>query len=156
MILDIGSGAKNKYHKLLNGVNVIHADLDRNAYHLEVLCDAHELPFKENCFSIVHASHILEHLENPVKAILEMRRVTRNRVVIKVPNESYFKWKSSGSGHIFGWNKYTLYNLLSKYFSSVVIHDSLRVTSASRLRKALMLILTLFHGKNELVAECRK
>jgi len=156
MILDVGCGVPSRYHQSLKGENVIHIDVDRTAVHLEVQCDAYNLPFQSNSFSTVHASHILEHLDNPIKTIQEMKRVSAKRVVIKVPNASYFKWKNSCEAHIFSWNQYTLRNLLERYFGKVTINSTQRDFSKSRLRKAVSIILTLLHGHTELTAICFK
>lgn len=61
MIFDVGSGFDPKTDLLLKGKNVIHVDIDREAFHVEVQCDIHCLPFKDNTFDIVHASHSSKH-----------------------------------------------------------------------------------------------
>lgn len=154
--LDVGCGVPSRYHQPIKGENVIHVDRDRTAVHLEVQCDAHNLPFQNSIFSTVYANHILEHLNNPIKAIQEMKRVSAKRVVIKVPNASYFKWKNSCVGHIFSWNQYTLRNLLERYFRKVIINSTQRDLSKNRLRKAVSIILTLLHGHTELTGICFK
>jgi ubiquinone/menaquinone biosynthesis C-methylase UbiE len=52
-----------------------------------VLADAHHLPFKDGSFELVKASHLLEHLRNPQKALDEMLRVATKEVVLKFPTE---------------------------------------------------------------------
>jgi ubiquinone/menaquinone biosynthesis C-methylase UbiE len=101
MILDVGCGGPIIGLKPLEGKNTIHIDVRRTAVHIEVQCDVHYLPFQSNGFSTIYASHILEHLNNPIKAIQEMRRVSSKRVIFKVPNASYFKRKNSSEVHIF-------------------------------------------------------
>ncbi len=156
MILDVGCGSPSKYHQFLKGKNVIHIDIDRTAVHLEVQCDAYNLPFRKNIFSRVYARHILEHLDNPIKLIKEMKRVSKNRVIITVPNASYFKWKNSSTEHIFSWNEYTLRNLLERYFEKIIINSTQRDLSRNFFRKAVSIILTSLHGYNELTAICFK
>jgi len=46
-----------------------------------VLADAHHLPFKDGSFELVKASHLLEHLRNPPKALDEILRVATKEVV---------------------------------------------------------------------------
>jgi len=84
LVLDIGSGLNP-----LKEENVIHVDINRLSKHLELVCDAYYLPFQNNKFQIVHASHILEHLENPIKVLEEWKRVTKHLIIIKVPNASF-------------------------------------------------------------------
>jgi SAM-dependent methyltransferase len=64
-----------------------------------VRCDAHHLPFKDSCFDTTLSIHLLEHLENPRKALLEMVRVSKRKVVLVVPHrfarESWLKYKQN-------------------------------------------------------------
>ena len=47
---------------------------------------AHHLPFRDNCFKIVYASHVIEQCLDPKKVIEEFRRVSSMAVIIKVMN----------------------------------------------------------------------
>lgn len=40
-----------------------------------VVCDVYSLPFRDKTFTYVVASHLVEHLESPRKALVEMKRV---------------------------------------------------------------------------------
>ncbi len=157
MILDVGCGNPSFNLRPIEGEDVVHIDIDKKSFHLEVQCDAHTLPFKENIFATVYANHILEHLDNPIKTLQELRRVSTKLVIIKVPNASYFKWKNSSKyHHIFSWNQYTLRNLLERYFKKVTINSTQREDPNSRIRKTVAIFLTLLHGENELTALCYK
>lgn len=157
LVLDVGSGTPSKYHVFLKGDNIVHFDIDRSGYHLEVVGDAGFLPFKKSTFDVVYASHILEHLESPFQAVKEMESVlktsAKSRVIIRVPNASFFKWKSSGSSHIFAWDGYTLFNFLSRIFPIITIEPTLK-NVGSRSRKLMNFILCLFYGHNEITATC--
>jgi ubiquinone/menaquinone biosynthesis C-methylase UbiE len=48
---------------------------------------ATDLPFAENSFDIVFCSNLLHHLEEPIDAVREMRRVSRKYVVLSEPTE---------------------------------------------------------------------
>lgn len=52
-----------------------------------ILADAHYLPFIERSFDVVKASHVLEHLRSPFKALDEMLRVARKEVILRFPTE---------------------------------------------------------------------
>jgi ubiquinone/menaquinone biosynthesis C-methylase UbiE len=58
-----------------------------DAFKPTILADAHYLPFKDRSFSIVKASHVLEHLKDPLKALDEMMRVAEARIILKFPVE---------------------------------------------------------------------
>ena len=156
-VLDVGCGTPSKHHKFLGGDNVVHFDINRSAYHLEIIGDACALPFRNPAFDVVYASHILEHLPNPFQAIREMKATLKatseSRVIIKVPNASFFKWKSDGAAHLFSWNEYTLFNLLSEFFPHVIIEPTIK-NIGPRSRRILNLLLRLFYGHNEITATC--
>ncbi len=52
-------------------------------------CSARALPFGDAHFQAVFAAHVLEHLEDPIGALGELRRVTQpgGILVVEVPNE---------------------------------------------------------------------
>lgn len=155
MWLDVGSGRPSRFHQFLTGDDVIHVDMDRLAFHLEVVCDIYHLPFKADSIN-VHASHILEHLDDPLKAIAELKRVSSGTVIIKVPNASFYGWKPLSRKHIFSWNEFTLNNLLSRFFPKVSVSGSRRQIRRTKLEQFLMLVIHLFYGQDELTAVCSK
>ena len=53
-----------------------------------VLGDAHELPYPDNSFDLVHSSHCLEHCRDPRQVAQEILRVAREFVMVTVPLES--------------------------------------------------------------------
>jgi ubiquinone/menaquinone biosynthesis C-methylase UbiE len=55
---------------------------------LNILGDAHNLPFRDNAFEKTRAFNILEHLEDWRQALSEWCRVSKNEVDVKVPIES--------------------------------------------------------------------
>ena len=156
MILDVGCG---KFP--LRGKNVFHVDVDKRAYHLEVLCDVHYLPFKAESFKLVFASHILEHLVNPLEGIRNLKRVGQDKVIIKVPNAS-FHLRQETLSHLFSWNEHTLKHLLSKEFIYVRIevswkrlHKSKR-TLKDKIETLRWIMIRLLMNKDELTAICHK
>ena len=51
-----------------------------------VLCDAHFLPFKDNCFGKVICSHVFEHVNNPELVMHELVRVSCFEVLVRCPH----------------------------------------------------------------------
>ncbi|ODQ56933.1 hypothetical protein WICANDRAFT_36397 [Wickerhamomyces anomalus NRRL Y-366-8] len=41
------------------------------------VCSVYSLPYPDSCFDIVHAHQVIVHLENPLKALQEMKRVLK-------------------------------------------------------------------------------
>ena len=160
MILEIGTGKTNK-NTFLNHENVIHVDLDPECHHLETLCDTHKLPFKNNMFNTVYCAHVLEHCINPYRVLNEMRRVSKNNVIIKIPNISYNKSIDESEQHIYSWSQSTLKRLLKKVFSNVEIENTHLIRPNSLKFYNLfywikLIFLKKFLGNNELTAYCKK
>lgn len=52
------------------------------------VANAEELPFEDNSFDYVVSAHILEHCDDPTKALLESLRVAKNGVIHIVPGHT--------------------------------------------------------------------
>jgi ubiquinone/menaquinone biosynthesis C-methylase UbiE len=50
----------------------------------------YEIPFKDNSFDLVICCEVLEHLDDPKKALSELARVSKQYVILSVPNEPWF------------------------------------------------------------------
>lgn len=50
----------------------------------------YDLPYKDNSFDLIICTEVLEHLEEPAKALGEMLRVSGKYLIISVPNEPLF------------------------------------------------------------------
>lgn len=53
------------------------------------------LPFKDNKFDVVIATHTLEHVKDVPKATSEMRRVAKEAIIIVVPRQRPYKYTFS-------------------------------------------------------------
>lgn len=51
-----------------------------------------ELPFPDRSFDMVFCTHTLEHLRNPQKALSELIRVTKKRLIIVVPCQREYRY----------------------------------------------------------------
>ena len=54
-----------------------------------LVADAYSLPFADGTFDVVHAHQVLQHLADPVAALVEMRRVARPEGIIAVRESDY-------------------------------------------------------------------
>lgn len=52
--------------------------------------NVYNLPYKNNSFDLVVCTEVLEHLNNPRKALTEAMRVSKKYVIVSVPNEPFF------------------------------------------------------------------
>lgn len=86
----------------------------------------YKLPFSDNSFDVVLCSEVLEHLDDPGRAVQELKRVARRHVLITVPREPYFQWLnnvgqwldiSPDPGHVNFWTKDSFQAFVREHFS---------------------------------------
>lgn len=88
-LLDIGCQDLSLYKLIKNNYKITLADiLPKNE--LIKKEDAQNLSFKDKSFDIVLCQQVLEHVPNPIKAISELKRVTKKQLIITVPYEPFF------------------------------------------------------------------
>lgn len=74
LILDIGCGQQEVNYR--NSGQIIRLDIKKK-HAVDVVGDAHNLPFQDNVFNGIICKEVLEHLHHPHKAIDEMRRILK-------------------------------------------------------------------------------
>jgi SAM-dependent methyltransferase len=96
--------------------------------------DILNLPFSDSIFDLVVSLEVLEHLEEPFAALDELCRVSREWLILSVPNEPFFclanfmrgknlnRW-GNDPGHINHWNKRSFVNFVER--RCVVIEKTL-------------------------------
>lgn len=104
-ILDVGCADGSGWafpipiDSITNPPNIKHitfADCDewKNQFNMPfVRCFAEDIPLPDKSFDTVCLGDILEHVKDPDKVILEAKRLTKDRIVITVPNE--WKWEKN-------------------------------------------------------------
>lgn len=84
-VLDVGCGL-GVLRSYLPQTNIkSYLGLD-TAGRVSVYGSIYNLPFKGDSFDTIVTSEVLEHLEHPVDALRELARVSKNQVIITVPN----------------------------------------------------------------------
>lgn len=102
-----------------------HPDLDIR------IGNIYDLAFENNSFDAVICTEVLEHLEDPSKAVDELKRVTKKYIIISVPNEPFFiganllrgkylKGFGNHPEHINHWTAWGIENYLRKHNLKVV------------------------------------
>lgn len=97
---------------------------------------AYELPFNQNEFDLVICCEVLEHLQNPEKALKEISRVANHTVLLSVPNEPTWRFLNIARGaylsdlgntpdHRNNWSPLEFQELVSRYFKIVTISKPL-------------------------------
>ena len=161
MILDVGCGGQPKGNvncDLFIGKSP-HTRCPIHKTNKFVMCDAHYLPFRESTFKVVYSSHLIEHLTNPLRAVKEMRRVSKKFVYIRVPNvTTMFRQRKE---HLYTWDRDVLTNFLLKSFPKVNVYYTNpcgkfdgRLLVRMWILKRLVTSLTKKLLPNELTAIC--
>lgn len=115
-ILDVGCGEgftlnrlkEHKIGKKLEGLEYLQTaiDLGKEMYpDIKITQGSiYELPYKDNSFDLVLCTEVLEHLEEPQKALKELVRVSNKYIVISVPNEPFFMFAQMVRGK--NWSRF--------------------------------------------------
>jgi len=95
--VEIGASAHNNYRlDALNvdrwgGSDTIYKKAERKlVFHtakVDVVAPGDDLPFAEDSQDFVFSSHVLEHFPDPIRALLEWRRVARRYIVAVIPHK---------------------------------------------------------------------
>lgn len=104
-----------------------------------ISCDVasiYELPYGDKSFDTVVCLEVLEHLDDPEKALSELARVAKKYVIISTPHEpiwrilncargKYLSQYGNTPGHINHWSSGGLAKLVSKYFDVIAVNKPL-------------------------------
>jgi ubiquinone/menaquinone biosynthesis C-methylase UbiE len=86
----------------VTGVDLSIDHIRRNNFNIVYLQgDIEELPFLNNQYDTVVCTHTLEHVQNFEKALAELRRVAKKRLIIVVPKQKEFKYTFDLHLHFF-------------------------------------------------------
>jgi len=66
------------------------------------ISDVESLPFSDATFDNTICLHTLEHVRNLPAAIAELKRVTKQRLIVVVPRERYYRYTCNYHLHFFG------------------------------------------------------
>jgi len=89
-ILDIGASDLYFCSKLKKkGFDYTAADIEPKLKEIKKE-NIEKLSFKDKSFDVVMCLEVLEHTENPLKAIDELKRVAKKQIIISVPYEPFF------------------------------------------------------------------
>lgn len=80
----------------------------------DVYADAHALPFQTGSLEHVRLAHVLEHLERPLAALNEARRVLEDggTLYVEVPHAQHVPRERRE--HLYSWTPWTLRNIVRR------------------------------------------
>jgi len=105
IVLNVGSGIGRFDHYLSKDIKPINLDISSSVIDVDIIADAHLLPFKDSSFDIVYSVAVLEHLKRPWAAADEIFRVLHpgGHVVLELPflnvihdEHDYFRFTDNG------------------------------------------------------------
>jgi 2-polyprenyl-3-methyl-5-hydroxy-6-metoxy-1,4-benzoquinol methylase len=136
-LLDVGCGegvVLRHLDRRLQGVSVIGLDVDGTGLRVAqsqntvslVQGSVYDLPFASGSFDLVLCCEVLEHVERPEVAMAELARVSRDRVLLSVPNEpvwrlsnmargKYLRHFGNTTGHIHHWTRWAFLRLVRNH-----------------------------------------
>ncbi len=135
-VVDIGCGEGHLVCVVLGARRGIHMDIEESSLRrarmrrpqgLYVRGSIYALPFRRHVPNTVLCLEVLEHLDNPEAAIVELGRLAGNRALISVPDEPWFSWASLAGGkhiarlgrhpgHVNAWSTAAIGRLLAAAF----------------------------------------
>lgn len=85
----------------------------------------YDMPYKDNSFDLVVCTEVLEHVNEPLRVLKEVLRVSKKNIIISVPNEPFFMLGNfirgkdllhlgNNPGHINHWTIISFLNFLKK------------------------------------------
>jgi len=125
-ILDIGCATGKFLYEFKNkgwdvaGIEICKEAAEYGNIHRNVSiynCTLEEASFPEKSFSVVHASHLIEHLNDPVSFLKEVYRILHDKgfFIVVTPNIDSFQnfifksyWRSAIADHLFLYSLKTL------------------------------------------------
>jgi ubiquinone/menaquinone biosynthesis C-methylase UbiE len=97
-ILDAACGRGYLLQKILEAnpnTKCVGVDISPSIRDVNIVCkkaDITALPFADNSFDTVLCTHALEHIREPQKALAELIRVTRKRLIVVVPRQREYRY----------------------------------------------------------------
>jgi SAM-dependent methyltransferase len=135
-LLDAGCGEGEMLRRgaVPSGVRTVLLDRNRDSA-ARVIGSVEALPFAARSFDVVTCLEVLEHLDDPGRAVSELARVARRAVVLSVPYEPWFRVGNvlrgkhlSGLGnhpeHVQHWNLRSFERFLSGCMPEVRIVEA--------------------------------
>jgi len=106
----------------------------------------YDLNHTDGEFDLVFCLEVMEHLEEPEKALKEISRITKEYVIISVPREPLWRilnmargsyWKDLGNtpGHINHWSKRGVSKFISREFKVLKVCSSISWTMVLTQKK---------------------
>ncbi len=115
-VLDLGAGSLVFKQLFPKNVKYVSADIEKTSPDIDYICNARNLPFKNNQYDYILCSAVLEHIKEPNKVLSEIYRVLKpnGKVFLTVPHMHYlhsepkdfWRFTKYGIGYLVKKNKF--------------------------------------------------
>ena len=153
-ILDIGGGFKDRKVTLKTLGEIMTLDINKGGG-VDVVGDAHKLPFPEKSFDLVTLFMVLEHLEDPTKAISEIARVLKPKGLLLLTTvqywhthpcpKDYYRFTEDGLRYLCQKSDLKIKKIWSQGGSALVIFHAIELNLPETLRKFFLLLAPVFN-----------
>ena len=153
-ILDVGGGYKDRAGILRDLGKVIVLDV-KPGKNVDVVGDAHALPFKDNSFDYVVMFMVLEHLHDPIKAFSECSRVLKKNGILLLTTvqywhnhdcpDDYYRFTDGGLRYLCERSHLKIISIKSMGGPFLVFFHVIELNLSGMLRKIILLLSPLFN-----------
>lgn len=153
-ILDIGGGFKDRKTMLheLGKITTLDVQSGRG---VDIVGNAHKLPFPDKSFDLVVLFMVLEHLENPEKAISEIARVLSSKGILLLTTvqywhshpcpKDYYRFTEQGLCYLCEKSSLKIKKIWSQGGPALVIFHAIELNLPELPRKLFLLLAPIFN-----------
>jgi ubiquinone/menaquinone biosynthesis C-methylase UbiE len=152
-ILDIGGGFKNRKEMLGELGEITTLDVQVGVG-VDIVGDAHKLPFPDKSFDLITLFMVLEHLENPEKALSEIARVLKPKGILLLTTvqywhshpcpKDYYRFTEDGLLYLCDKSSLKIKKIWSQGGPALVIFHAIELNLPEILRKFFLLLAPVF------------
>lgn len=153
-ILDIGGGFRDRKMMLETLGEVTTLDI-KQGDGVNVIGNAHNLPFKDQSFDLIALFMVLEHLEDPIKALSEISRVLKPKGILLLTTVQYwhthpcpkdfYRFTEDGLRYLCGKSSLKIQKIWSQGGPSLVVFHAIELNLPEFLRKIFLLLAPIFN-----------
>lgn len=153
-ILDVGGGFRDRKTILETLGSVTTLDV-KQRIGVDIVGDAHELPFPNQSFDLVTLFMVLEHLENPPKVLSEINRVLKPKGILLLTTvqywhthpcpKDYYRFTKDGLEYLLRQAGFKIEKIWSQGGPALVVFHAIELNLPEFWRKLFLLLAPLFN-----------
>lgn len=158
-VLDIGGGFRDRKREIESIGLVTVLDIEKGE-NVDVVGNAHKLPFEKNVWDVVTLFMVLEHLYDPQIAIREINRVLKGEGLLLLTTiqywhkhdtpKDYYRFTKNGLLYILEKNGFRIKKIWSMGGPCLVVFHAIELNLPDILRKVFLLLSPVFNYLDDL------